>query len=450
MKTTSIPATALSLLLTTCALPALAGAEQEAGTAASAANGQEPQALVAMISPPAQQVPLPETGAETGQPGANDAGPEEEPTAAATNRQEERAYAAAIQELESSEGAYAEALPESLFSLARNLQSQGRHEEAIKLFKRGAHLTRINEGLYCPQQIPLVQGEIASYIASENYTLADERQSYLYRVEMQLESGDARTLALLQQAKWQYSAYQLGLSGPQGYTRLMNMWELYRQALDDVTLREGKTSPKLLPPLHGMLQAQYLISGYEYQDSDQVFTEDGRVNESLLQFKAYRAQSYQLGSDIIQAISGLAEQQGTQTSETRAQGLVMLGDWRLWNGRREDAWQAYREAETELAREDDAQAELDQLFGEPVALPALEDLSPLPPAVDPAQADVLLAFGVSENGRVRDLERMDDNEAEDRQASRLMRQLRKTTFRPRFEAGQPVETEKLVKAFSIQ
>ncbi len=51
---------------------------------------------------------------------------------------------------------------------------------------------------------------------------------------------------------------------------------------------------------------------------------------------------------------------------------------------------------------------------------------------------------------MQDLQRMDENEAEDRQAARLMRQLRNTTFRPRFEAGQPVETEKLVKAFNIQ
>ena len=91
-----------------------------------------------------------------------------------------------------------------------------------------------------------------------------------------------------------------------------------------------------------------------------------------------------------------------------------------------------------------------QLFGAPVALPDIADLSPLPPTVDPQQADVLLAFGVNEQGRVQDLQRMDDNAAQDRQASRLMRQLRRTTFRPRFEAGQPVETEKLVKAFTFQ
>ncbi len=265
-----------------------------------------------------------------------------------------------------------------------------------------------------------------------------------------LGSGDALADALMQQAKWQYDAYQMD-PGPEGYTHLMDMWDLYQQALQDVTTREGKDSPKLLPPLHGMLQAQYLISGYEWQQSNPPgFGEEERISEPLLRFKAYCAESYEQGNTIIETISGIEQERAARAKKTLAQNLVMLGDWRLWNGRTEAAWQAYREAQTELAQADDAQEQTRQLFGEPVALPDLADLSPLPPTVDPQQANILLAFGVSQEGRVQDLQRMDDNEADDRQAARLMKQLRRTTFRPRFEAGQPVETEKLVKAFNIQ
>ena len=96
------------------------------------------------------------------------------------------------------------------------------------------------------------------------------------------------------------------------------------------------------------------------------------------------------------------------------------------------------------------QAQTQQLFGEPVALPDIAALNPLPPRVAPEQADILLAFAVSAKGKVHDLERVDDNEVGSRRASRLIRQLRRTTFRPRFEAGQPVETENIVKAFDIQ
>lgn len=93
---------------------------------------------------------------------------------------------------------------------------------------------------------------------------------------------------------------------------------------------------------------------------------------------------------------------------------------------------------------------MQQVFDKPVALPAIAGIRPLPTAVAPNEADVTLAFGVSASGKVRDIERLDDNEKDEAQANRLIRQLRKTPFRPRIEAGQPVETEKLVKAFQIQ
>ncbi|HEY6132097.1 MAG TPA: tetratricopeptide repeat protein, partial [Halioglobus sp.] len=368
MNTASLPHKLLSVLLlsgTLCGFPAW---------------GQD-------VEPVAAGVETPDTLATAS---------EATPPAPADTRHEERVYQEAIAELESSEGAYAQGLTESLLSLARTLQSQGRHPEAIKLFRRGVHLARVNEGLYCPQQIPLLQAEIASAIAVQDYAAADERYKYLYRVQMHnFNSSESGANALMEQAQWQHHAYQLGL-GPQGYTRLMDMLDLYQLALQEVISREGEKSPGCLPPLQGILQAQYLISSYAGEDLGQVFYEDGRVNEPLLRFKAYRADSYAQGNAAIQAISGI--DQGNPV-----RNLVMLGDWQLWNGRTDAAWEAYRQAETELAKADDAQTQMQNLFGEPVALPDLANLSPLPPMVDPQVADILLSFGVSEQGRVQDL-----------------------------------------------
>lgn len=358
--------------------------------------------------------------------------------------QEEQAYASAIAAIESDRGAYAAELSEPLLGLALQLQSQGRHRQAIALFRRGIHLTRVNEGLYCVQQIPLLQGEIASNLAIQDYAMADERQNYLYRVQTRsIEAGDALTDALMQQAQWQYDAYQLGL-GPHGYLRLVNMTELYRQALRNVAAgeEEGETSVKLLAPLQGMLETQYLIAGYVWQESDRALKEDERPSEPLLQFNAYRAQSYRQGNNIIEAIARI------QPNVARTQ--IMLGDWSLWNGRTKAAWQAYRRAETELAGEDDAQVQLQKVFGQPIALPDIAGLTPLPPSIDPKEADVLVEFTVSEKGKVQDLDRLDDKEEYAKQAKQLMNQIRKTTFRPRFSGGQPLETEKIVKAFNVQ
>jgi hypothetical protein len=51
---------------------------------------------------------------------------------------------------------------------------------------------------------------------------------------------------------------------------------------------------------------------------------------------------------------------------------------------------------------------------------------------------------------VINLARLDENTESDGNANRLMRKLRKTRFRPRFEAGERRETEKLVRAYVIE
>jgi len=362
----------------------------------------------------------------------------------------EQAFRKAISGIESTHGAYAAALSEQLLSLGLVLQSRGQHDEAVDLFKRGVHLARINDGLYSEQQIPLLQGQIASHIALGNYVAADERQHYMYRVQIRsMDNGQSLTMAFMQQANWQHNAYSLGL-GPQGYTRIMNMWDLYRLALNDIIAREGETSPNLLPPLHGMLEAQYLISGYRWQDHSDSSGGDLGARQDLNRFSTYRAQSYQKGSAVITAIHDIELQREGEQGVATVQALIMLGDWQLWHDQRDAAWQTYQGALTELAERDDAQLQMDHLLGEPVALPNIAGVRPLPPAVDTAEANILLEFDVSARGRVVNLERLDENEAIDGKAHRLMRKLRKTKFRPRFEAGQPTETEKLVKAFNIE
>jgi len=363
---------------------------------------------------------------------------------------DELAFRQAITAIESSQGAYATGLSEQLLSLGLVLQAQGRHDEALGLFKRGVHLARINDGLYSTAQIPLLQGQITSHIAQGGYSEADERQRYLYRVQVRsMDSGEPRAMAFMQQANWQYNAYRLGL-GAQGYTRIMNMWDLYRLALNDIITHEGETSPNLLQPLHGMLQAQYLISSYEWEDQDHSSGNDMGGRQNLNRFNAYRSQSYGKGSAVITAIHDIELERDAGQSVAAAKALIMMGDWQLWHGKHEAAWQSYQDAGMELAQRDDAQVQIDHMLNEPVPLPDIAGLRPLPPVVDTEQADILLEFGVSEKGRVVNLERLDENEGSDAWAHRLMRTLRKTQFRPRIEAGQPKETEKLVKAFNIE
>ncbi len=360
-----------------------------------------------------------------------------------------RPFLDAIHRLEGDDGAYAQGLSEHLLGLGLTLQRQGRHGEALDAFKRGVHLARINHGLYSAEQIPLLKAEIASHVARGELAVADERQQYLYRVQVRsLDRGEVMANALMQQAHWQYSAYRLGIGGPD-FMRLMNMWDLYRLALNDIVGREGENSSELLPPLYGMLRTQYLITNYRGEDQSSGFnTGEGYAGSvEYNRFNAYRNDSYDKGRAVIQAIYDIRQE--AEDPVEAAESLVMLGDWLLWNDKRQSAMQAYQDAMAELATLEDAQQEMDRLLGQPVALPSLDGLSPLPKPVEPDAADILLEFAVTSGGRVSDLERLDDNEEYDGVANRLMRLLRKTPFRPRFDQGEPVPTEQIVRAYAV-
>ncbi len=363
----------------------------------------------------------------------------------------ETPFRTAIAQLEKSHGAYAEGLSEQLLSLGLTLQRQGRHGDALEVFKRGVHLARINHGLYSAQQLPLLQAEIASHLAMGQLSLADERQQYMYRVQVRSLDHNSMASALMQQANWQYSAYRWGVGGP-GFLRLMNMWDLYRLALNDIVNREGETSEALLPPLYGMLRAQYLISEYSGEEQSSGFDGGDGYSGSVEynRFNAYRSQSYDKGRAVIQAIYDIEQQPRDRDPVAAAEALVMLGDWYLWHDQREKAYQAYADGMAELAGLDDAQLQMDRLFGQPVALPSLQGVRPLPESTDPATADILLEFDVTDRGRVVELERKDDNDVDTNLANRLMRMLRKTPFRPRLENGEPVLTENIIWAYDIE
>jgi len=364
---------------------------------------------------------------------------------------EERSMRNAISKIESSHGAYAADLPEQMLSLGLALQNQERHGEAIAVFKRGVHLARINNGLYSAEQIPLLQGEIKSAIALGEYGQVDQLQEYLYRVQQRgLPVGEARANTLIQQANWHFNAYQMGLGNP-GPERLLTMWDLYRLAWNDLLSTEQENSPKLLPPLYGLLRTQYLISEYSSESdvTGNSYTSNfGSANAN--RFYGYRAQNYDLGRSVILSIHTIQSANHGRSSEEAAQALVSLGDWAMWYGKRGDATEIYQHALAELALRDDAQQGELSVLTEPVPLPDMRGLRGLPPPVGAEEGNILVEFGVDGRGKVIDLTRLDSNEDMDATAIRLMRMLRGTKFRPRFEAGEPVVTDNLVRAYDIK
>ncbi|HEY7776361.1 MAG TPA: hypothetical protein VIC02_07445, partial [Kineobactrum sp.] len=279
---------------------------------------------------------------------------------------------------------------------------------------------------------------------------ADQRQSYLYRVQMRaLGDPDQRTRALIQHARWQGQAYIHAIDEEPGQ-RLMQMWEFNRLALNTILEHEGDQSPALLEPLHGMLQAQYLISDYQMQSGSGASASQGFNDQHQRRLAGYRKDNYEQGRALLKAIYNLEQINQEPGSDASARALIMLGDWLLWHRKQEEAFTVYRQAIGELVTDGSAQLPAARLLEAPAALPALTTGdNGLNPLASESRGDILLEFTVSAEGQVSDLSRLDDNAGADGFANRLMRQLRRTLFRPRFDlaTGEPLPTEKLTQAY---
>jgi tetratricopeptide (TPR) repeat protein len=359
-----------------------------------------------------------------------------------------RAYLRSIEALEEREGAFAPGLSEQLLGLGLALQRNGEHEQAIEVFKRGVHLARINEGLYSRRQLSLLQGEIASHVALGAFSLADERQRYLYRVQARTLSDTSRGQALMEHALWQRQAYEAGLS-EEPYARLMRMWSLYRLALSEFVKAEGETSPELLPPLYGMLRAQYLLSGFVGETTSGRFRTRGIFGDEESMQVAYRDESFKQGTAVIRAIYDVRLAQEDASSMDTIDSTLMLGDWQLWHNKRNEAFATYGELYEELDANDAAKALREEIFGTPRPLPNIAGIRAIPEPVDERPGRLLLEFGVTDRGRVVDIERLDDNPQNDAEADNVIRRLRATLFRPRLSDGLPVDTEGLRWAYDL-
>src|SRR5690606_30797865 len=89
-------------------------------------------------------------------------------------------YEQVLEQLEYSGGAWSVELAEELEALGSLLYEQGEFEESIEVLERAVHVNRVNYGLYSPQQIPLVQRQIAGHIALNQWQEADTLQQHAF------------------------------------------------------------------------------------------------------------------------------------------------------------------------------------------------------------------------------------------------------------------------------
>ena len=347
---------------------------------------------------------------------------------------------------------YSNTLGESLYDLGLAQQRANEHEKAIDTLKRATHMVRVNSGLYSALQLPIIEAEIESLMYLNLFEQVDIRQNYLRKIQARsLVDNEKIARGLIRQAEWQNKAYHLGIAqnDEEKLFRLVDMLNLYRDALTRLAEKQGDLSPVLLEPLHGILRTQYLLTGLiskslgVYERSLSRFDNDGA--------RAYRSQNFKQGKHIISAIYDVERNTSKNPLETTQNSLTMLADWMLWNGKRGDAKKTYMEAtRAGLTPADENLEETPvpaEIFPMPLPLPQLDGFKPLPDTVSIESANLLIGFDITKTGRAINVKRLDESDIEDGVARKIIRLISKTRFRPRLELGEVVIAEGITYGF---
>ncbi len=249
-------------------------------------------------------------------------------------------YRSYIESMETNGGAFAPGLTEQLLGLGLNLQALDRHAEAAKVLNRGAHVSRVQSGLYAADQIPLLRAEIRSLIALGRFDEVDEHQRYLARVESEALTGTPASIAaLIDQGEWAEQAWDLRLGDPEAHPKhLTRSWEYYRLAYNQSTQLYGERSLELLKPLEGMLRLQYRFADLQRENASNSPFDGTSYRQTSALGGAYRR-----GEAVLSTIFGLKLVNGSSAGE-QARDLTRLGDWARWMGRRSDSRNYYDKA----------------------------------------------------------------------------------------------------------
>jgi hypothetical protein len=359
-----------------------------------------------------------------------------------------------ITDLESRFGPYAEGLSEQLLGLGVAYQNQDLHDSAIDVFKRGVHLARVNSGLYGPDQIPLLQAMIGSLVAKGDFTKATERQTYLFRVQRKVYGPHSQEMtdAMLQRAAWEQHAFHQ-TQGELSFIHLLTMGELYGGVLRNISLADGSRSTRLINPLMGLLETQYLIS--RYGETAAVSSAAGSAADTRYveenRFAMMRASNYKKGQAVIAALRDVYDYNEGEQSPLSAKTWVMLGDWHLYHQKRDSALRAYQKAWDEFAVLENSGDYQAQYLGQSARLPDFPGFARdlVPPSVVKGYAEV--SYTISPSGRVRHLQilKLEPFDEEDqRQPVRLLRRLKRSQYRPLLVERMPTETEMNYKRYA--
>lgn len=373
-------------------------------------------------------------------------------------------YRNAIAQMEAEQGAWGTGLAEQLAGLGETYQVRGQHRDAIEIFNRAIHVSRINNGLYDLGQVPIIDRLLESLKARGLWEEVHNRHQYLYWLHKRnFGADDPRMLPVIDRlGKWYINDYALN-PNRRMMGQLVDAHNLFQQAIYIIDGTYGQEDLRLIEPLRGIVMSNWFFynytgnTGVSPMERDQ-FSRDIAVDQVHFaedqnnRFTQYMRNNYADGKQAIERMVEIYSKSADAPPGAAAQAKIELADWEQLFDRRRNAQALYEEAYKELLENEETRHLADKAFAQPVALPAL-DLVEAEIAVDDEDTPVvehyvLVSFDVNRFGRPERVEVIESfpEDANDHR-TRIRRTLESTQFRPRMVNGVAVETKGMTQKY---
>jgi tetratricopeptide (TPR) repeat protein len=356
----------------------------------------------------------------------------------------EASYTRAIALIEASGRPLQARLARAHAGLAATYHAGQRHDLAVKEFEQAVSLTRRQEGLLSEAQVPLVEQFIDSLTELGKYQEALQAHRYLLRIAARKSGTNSPDYApaLERVSRW------LARIGVYDQARL----NLHR-AIELIEAGDGANSVKLISPLAALAQcnARQLTdpnqAAFASADDERAraFQDPGMVGPSTVSPAALTGE----GERALQRAADIADRHPDLSPVQVADVRTQLGDWYQSRGSAVQALPHYQRAWAAAARAErkvDGKPLTEALFGQPVLLrierPDHWDRYSSRPPDQTEVRNVVLEFTVTAEGRPLRPKVLEDS-GDAKRADRVEESLESARYRPRFENGQPIATERV-------
>lgn len=366
---------------------------------------------------------------------------------------------------------------EQLLDLGAAYQQLGRYDDALTTLDKAEFLTRINNGLYGPEQFRVVEQMVETLLANGRPMEAQQKQQYLLYRQQQFYGTNTKALvpAFVRLGDWAMASFATGIQQKNsiGFVgnpttrrgRILTPREIavenlqtarmrYFQAIRTLVQNADYHNPELLVLEEKMLQSIYLSAHRIGLIDNPQFYLGGRTSLtgtriSIKEFEVNMT-AYSEGRNALQR--QLIYQQTNPKADAVAllRTLLNLADWHLLFNRMDEAEAVYADA-WKLAHMPPLDTVAPALVN-PAVPPQLPLFIALPhsrgafgisdEAVQPFEGYIDVSLALTRNGDVKKIEITGkSNNSTSLLEKRLRRLLRAAPFRPSIVDGKPVAGE---------